>query len=118
MCKALIVVHLPVDIMSRVSLIVADLIVMGVTWSVTHAHRRRCSVLRVYGAKKTLTSVMYRNGALLYIAICGFRAKTPVFVFVRWDLLHVRATLVTLRASADGGPGQLRQMSIPFGRLA
>lgn len=89
----LVDVRLPVDITSRVSLIVADLIVMGVTWSVTHFHRRQSSVLRVYGARKTLTSVLYKNGAYLWLSRCVFfKAYSVAAVFVRWDLLRVRTS--------------------------
>ncbi|OJT01621.1 hypothetical protein TRAPUB_7925 [Trametes pubescens] len=75
--------------MSRASLIVADLIIMGVTWSVTHAHHRQCGVLRVYGAKKTITSVMYKNGGIYFILLTSLNSLHLLFSMRSMALANV-----------------------------
>lgn len=53
----------PVIIVSRVSLIAADIIVLGVTWAATHEAYRSQDLLRRLGRTTTLSSVLYTNGA-------------------------------------------------------
>ncbi|EIW53121.1 uncharacterized protein TRAVEDRAFT_75246 [Trametes versicolor FP-101664 SS1] len=77
------------DITSRVSLIVADLIVMGVTWSVTHFHRHQGSVLRVYGARTTLTSVLYKNGGIYFVLLTTLNSLHLLFSMLSIALANV-----------------------------
>ncbi len=53
---------LPVIIASRVALILSDVVVLGVTWMVTHTYRSQ-DILREFGRKTTLAGVLYQNGA-------------------------------------------------------
>lgn len=64
MCSALINVLL-VDALARVSLLLADFIVVVVTRLVTHEHRGE-SVLR---ARMSITSVLYKYGANTRLSI-------------------------------------------------
>ncbi|EIW53114.1 uncharacterized protein TRAVEDRAFT_53526 [Trametes versicolor FP-101664 SS1] len=48
---------------SRMALIVADVIVLGVTWAATRETYRSQDLLRRFGRTTTLSSVLYTNGA-------------------------------------------------------
>lgn len=50
-------------IVSRMALIVADVIVLGVTWAATRETYRSQDLLRRFGRTTTLSSVLYTNGA-------------------------------------------------------
>lgn len=49
---------------SRVFLVLSDVIVLGVTWAVTHTYRSQ-NILRGFGRKTTLAGVMFQNGAFV-----------------------------------------------------
>lgn len=53
------------------SLITADIIVLGVTWAATHEAHRSQNVLRGFGRARTLSSVLYTNGAAFDFLACS-----------------------------------------------
>lgn len=68
---------LPVIIASRVALIASDVVVLGVTWSVTRTYRSQ-GILRRFGRATTLAGVLYKNGAYVCLPTCV------------WDLTYIR----------------------------
>ncbi|EIW55679.1 uncharacterized protein TRAVEDRAFT_50170 [Trametes versicolor FP-101664 SS1] len=81
-----------VSIVARVSVIVADVIVMALTWATTHRHQS----VHVLGVAKTLSSVMYRNGAMYFIVLTIIN----VLYLVSYSLaLTAGATASGVRAS-------------------
>ncbi|KAI0631120.1 hypothetical protein C8Q77DRAFT_1131405 [Trametes polyzona] len=75
-------------IISRVSLIVADLIVVAVTWAATRSHRQ-LNVLHGFGRTKTLSSVMYNNGMLYFVLLTSLNA------------LHLAFSLLSIALASD-----------------
>ncbi|KAL1937992.1 hypothetical protein VTO73DRAFT_12003 [Trametes versicolor] len=56
-------------LVSRASLIVADAIVVMLTFAATHGQYRTQDVLHVYGRMETLTGVMCTNGAIYFLTL-------------------------------------------------
>ncbi|KAL1937986.1 hypothetical protein VTO73DRAFT_11997 [Trametes versicolor] len=63
-----------VGVVSRVSLIMADIIVLGVTWAATHEAHRSQNVLRGFGRTRTLSNVLYTNGAIYFVVLTTLNA--------------------------------------------
>ncbi|KAL1937310.1 hypothetical protein VTO73DRAFT_13874 [Trametes versicolor] len=62
-----------VDIISRVPLMIADSIVIVVTRFVTRFHRRKTPP-RVFGTRRTITSVLYKYGGIHFLLITIYNA--------------------------------------------
>ncbi|KAL1937307.1 hypothetical protein VTO73DRAFT_13871 [Trametes versicolor] len=59
----------------------SDVIVLGVTWSVTHAYRSR-DILRGFGRTKTLAGVMYKNGAIYFVVLTALNMLYLVVILL------------------------------------
>ncbi|EIW53112.1 uncharacterized protein TRAVEDRAFT_24424 [Trametes versicolor FP-101664 SS1] len=83
-----------VIIASRVALIVSDVVVLGVTWSVTRTYRSR-SILRRFGRTTTLAGVLYKNGAIYFVVL-----TTLNIIYLAVILIEVRVWQDTLGVGA------------------
>ncbi|KAL1937988.1 hypothetical protein VTO73DRAFT_11999 [Trametes versicolor] len=81
-------------IASRVALIVSDVVVLGVTWSVTRTYRSQ-GILRRFGRATTLAGVLYQNGAIYFVVLTTLNVFYLTVILlearVRQDTLGVGA---------------------------